>query len=112
MPRFVRILAVALLAIFAAGTVVHAAGAATMAIKMALAADGAMSMPDCAGCDADGDGDGPACNLVCTAPFVADLRPETTENVPAAVSTAEPTGIYDFVGRSGPPDPYPPRTLT
>lgn len=113
MPKFVRILVVALLAVFAAGSVVHATGMTTMAVKMALADSGPMDMADCTGCDADdngGDG-GLACDLVCTTSLVADLGTESPLSVPVPVSTAGPKGAYDFLGRTGPPDPYPPRTL-
>lgn len=113
MAKFVRIVVVALLAAFAAGSVVHATGMTTMALKMAFADGGTMDMADCTGCDADGDGDdgGLVCDLVCTVPFVADLGMQSIVSAPVAVSTAEPTSVYDFVGRTGPPDPYPPRTL-
>ena len=113
MSKFVRVLVVAFLAVFAAGSVVHATSLTTMAVKMALADSGPMDMADCAGCDSDGNGDkgGLACDLVCTAPFVADLGTGSTLSGPVAVSTATPKGDYDFVGRTGPPEPYPPRTL-
>ena len=113
MQKFVRILAAALLVVFAAGSVVHATSATTMAVKMALADGGPMDMADCTGCYTDGNGDegGLICDPVCTAPLVADLGTEFTVSVPVAVPTAEPRGVYDFVGRTGPPDPYPPRTL-
>lgn len=113
MPSLVRILFVALLAVVAASSVVHAASTTTMAVKMALAEDGNMDMPDCTGCDADSDGaeGGLVCDLVCTAPFVANLGINSAVNIPVAVSTAEPAGVCDFVGRTGVPDPYPPRTL-
>lgn len=113
MPKFVRILVAALLAVFAVGSVVHATSTTTMAVKMALADGGPMDMADCTGCDAEGNGDdgGLTCDLVCNAPFVADLGTESTVSVPVAVSTVEPRGVYDFVGRTGPPDPHPPRTL-
>lgn len=113
MSKFVRILVVALLAVFAAGSVVHATSTTTMAVKMALADGDTMEMADCTGCDTDGRGDdgGLACDLVCTAPFVADLATKFDLSGPVGVSTAGQKGIYDFVGRTGPPDPYPPRTL-
>lgn len=113
MSKFVRILVVALLAVFAVGSVVHATSTTTMAVKMATANGGPMDMADCTGCDADGNGDesGLACDLVCTAPFVADLGAGTALGVPVGESTAALKGVYDFVGRTGPPVPYPPRTL-
>ena len=113
MPSFARILVVALLALFAAGLVVNATSTATMAVKMALADIDHRDMADCTGCDAGGNGyqGGLACDLACTAPFVADLGTESTLSAPAAVSTVTSTGDYDFVGRTGAPEPYPPRTL-
>lgn len=113
MSRFVRIIVVAFLAVFAAGSVVHAASTTTMAVKMALADSGPMDMADCTECDAGSNGDegGPTCDLVCTAPFVADLGTGNILSGPVAVSTATPKGVYDFVGRTGSPEPYPPRAL-
>lgn len=113
MSKLARILVVALLAVFAAGSVVHATVATTMIVNMTFADDGLMDMADCASCDTDENGDesGLVCDFVCTAPFIAGLGPATALSLPAAVSRAASTGSYDFVGRTGPPDPYPPRTL-
>lgn len=112
MSSLARIFFVALLAVFAAGSVGNAANATTMAVKMALADTGTMDMATCTDCDADGgDDDALVCDFVCTAPFVADLSMESAVSIPVSVSTDEPTGVYDFAGRTGPPDPYPPRTL-
>lgn len=113
MPSLARILFVALLAVFVAGSVANAASTTTMAVKMALAETGTMDMAACTDCDADGDADDDTllCDLVCTAPFVADLGNESAVGNPFALLHAQPIGVYDFVGRTGPPDPYPPRTL-
>lgn len=113
MLNLARILVAALLAVFAAGSVVHATSATTMAVKMALADGATLDMSDCMGCDAEGSGDegGQTCDLVCTAPFVADLGAGSTTGLPAAVSTVEPKSVYDFVGRTGPPDLHPPRSF-
>jgi hypothetical protein len=101
-----------LLAAVAAGSVAHAASATTMSLEMALADGEPMDMADCEGCgsgDDRGDG-GPGCEMTCLAPMVAYLSEESTL---AAMRRASPTdsSLYDFVGRTGPPEPYPPRTL-
>lgn len=113
MSKFVRILVVAFLAVFAAGSVVHAASTTTMTVKMALADSGPMDMAECAACDPDGgvDEGGPICSLVCTAPFVADLGTGDILSGPVVVATATPKGVYDFVGRTSSPEPHPPRAL-
>lgn len=112
MSRLARTLLVALLAVFAASVVVHAASATTMAVKMALADGGAMDMADCDGCGSGdaGDKSGPPCDIVCIAPFVATVNAETAPAFPMS-ATAVTWVSRDFAGRTGPPDPYPPRTL-
>lgn len=103
---------VALLAVFAASVVVHAASATTMAVKMALADGGAMDMADCDGCGSGdaGDKSGPPCDMVCIAPFVATVNAEASPAFPMS-ATAVTWVSRDFAGRTGPPDPYPPRSL-
>ncbi|WP_372071403.1 hypothetical protein P7L75_23140 [Tistrella mobilis] len=110
MKRFTRILALTLLAVFAAGTVAHAAGATTMAVKMALAAAGAMDMGDCEGCGSGGDDgkSGATCDIICISPFAGTLNVEGSFLLPIATAPSA-FGRYDFVGCTGPPDPYPPR---
>lgn len=108
MRSSVRIVIFAFLAAFAVSTVAHGASAAVMIAKMALG-DG-MHMADCEGCGpAGGKGDaGSACDLVCTTPLAgtvcADkaLQPPVTEH-------ADDDVALGAVGRTGPPDPYPPR---
>jgi hypothetical protein len=106
-------IAVALLAVFAAGSVVHVASATTVSLQMALADGAAMDMADCEGCGTGGDGDesGLACGTVCVAPFTATLAQENASGLRVVAKSPAPSGVHDFVGRTGPPDPYPPRTL-
>jgi hypothetical protein len=113
MFRLARILLVALLAVFAASGVVHAASATTMAVKMALADGDAMDMADCDGCGSGdaGNKSGPPCDMVCIAPFVATVNAETALAFPMS-ATAVDWASRDFAGRTGPPDPYPPRNLS
>lgn len=116
MSKLVRLLACALLAAFAAGSVVQAASATTMALKMAFAGSGAMDMAgDMAGCDGCGSGDkagdgGLACQAACLAPLAANLYQESAlAPFPCAAPAA--VGLCDAVGRTAPPEPHPPRTL-
>ena len=111
MKRFTRTFALILLAVFAAGTVAHAASATTMSLKMALAAGGTMDMDDCEGCGSGGDDgkSGATCDIICISPFAGTLNAEGSFLRPVA-ATPSAFGLYDFAGRTGPPDPYPPRS--
>ena len=110
--KLVRIFVFALLTAFAVGSVAHATSATAMSLKMALADGGAMDMADCQGCGSDNEGDdgGLGCDMVCVAPLLANLSPEGS--VPAVTGISPSArAFYDLVGRTGPPEPYPPRTL-
>lgn len=109
MKPFARVLVIAVLAVFAAGSTVHAAAAAAMDVKMSMAAAGGMDMDGCDGCGDSGDGK-MACDPVCVTPLLA------VANQDAILRDAAP-GIFGKVraegirGQTGPPDPYPPRTI-
>lgn len=112
MVKPVQILVFALLTAFAVGSIAHAAGTTTMSLKMALGDAGVVDMADCQGCGTDTDGDegGLDCDVVCVAPILAYLSPE--EGVPAVTGlTPSVRAFYNLVGRTGPPEPSPPRTL-
>jgi len=112
MVKFGRIFVFALLTAFAVSSIAHATSATTMSIKMALADGGAMDMADCQGCGSDSGGDdgGLGCDMVCVAPLLASLSPEGS--IPAVTGICPSArALYDLVGRTGPPEPYPPRTL-
>ncbi|MBA4228765.1 hypothetical protein [Parvibaculum sp.] len=112
MVKLVRIFVFALLAAFAVGSGAHAMSTTTMSIKMALADGGAMDMADCQGCGSDGDGDdgGLSCSMVCVTPLLASLSPEGSVPLVTGISPSV-RAFYDLAGRTGPPEPYPPRTL-
>jgi hypothetical protein len=108
MDRLARILAIVLLAVFAAGTVAHATPATSMSLAMSVSTMGDADMGDCDACPPEG-GKASLCGQVCLAPFAA---------IPAAAGIALPfvaTGIAssplkapDGLVRS--PDLSPPRT--
>lgn len=101
-----------MLALFAMGIVVHSAGATTMSLKMALGDVGAADMADCQGCGADTDSEeaGPTCDIVCTVSFAADLGQVDTFS-PRFAELATLQLVEHLTGRTGLPEPYPPRIL-
>ena len=110
MKPFTRVLALIFLAAFAVSMAVHTAGATTMALKMA---SGTMDMGDCERCGSD-DGDekrAATCNIVCVSSFSGTLNADQAvhRRPPATPSVF---GLYDFVCRTEPPDPFPPRFLS
>lgn len=107
--RSVRILTIVLLAAFAAGSVAHAASATVMDVTMALAGAGGTDMPECDGC-ADGDDNPPPCNGLCVAPLLAMSNPGPILHPVVDAQTGD-ASTHDVVGRTGPPDPSPPRTI-
>lgn len=107
-----RIFTLALLALFAVGTVVHSAGATSMSLKMALSDAGLTDMADCQGCgtDTDGEDNGPTCDNVCTVSFAASLGQVDTVS-PDIAHVTRPLLVQHLAGRTGLPEPYPPRLL-
>ena len=104
---------VALTLAFAAGTVLHAARATVMDLTMA-GLSSAMLMPGCDGCGDDSDDRQDAvmaaCFGLCATPVMASLpvqllQPTVVSALPSAVGRPIPRG------RTGPPDPYPPRII-
>lgn len=114
MRQIVRALLVALILAFAAGTVVQASRAVAMDMAMA-GMSATMSMQgcdDCNGGETDHPGDSMAsCFAMCIAPAFA-LPPQYEASAPAGL-LALPVGFGTPVlaGRTGSPDPYPPRTI-
>jgi len=105
-----RILMLAMLVVFATGSVVNAVAASAMDLKMVLIdADGA-GMTDCPDCESGSDGDMPkACDSSCLQPLLATLDDEVTVRLPKlregeVLAAPRPSSL------SGPPDPYPPRS--
>ena len=69
-----------------------------------------MGMGDCDECESDGGDEKSAatCDIVCVSPISGTLNPEQTSHRWTA-TTLSVFGLYDFVYRTEPPDPYPPR---
>jgi len=112
MRRFLRFSIIGLLAVFAASSVVQAAGASAMSVEMAFPDGGTMAMADCETCSS-GDRDDRTdvvCDVVCVPPFAAHLGGHEATISP--VAAAHTLGSADrFVGRIGGPEPNPPRFL-
>lgn len=113
MRNLASLIAFVFLAVFAASTIVHAVSANAMALDMAMADGGAMSMPDCQGCPEDGGSDANAsCDLVCTSPAFAVLKAACVSQVmPQLLRRDRPLGMLLPRGLRAPPDPFPPRIL-
>jgi hypothetical protein len=98
------------LTVFAVGSVVHAANATSMNMQMALTAIDSGDMGDCQDCP-DGRDDMQACDNVCVSPILA-VVPSGQPDLPEAETTTESPVPHSVTGRSGLPDPYPPRSIT
>jgi hypothetical protein len=106
MSKLARILAVVFLAAFGAGTAAHTAAATDMYLKMSMS--GMDGMPDCQHCPG-GDGQASACDQFCVTSLAAICAPVAAEFPRVAcVLSLPPEGQWG--GRTGPPEPYPPRT--
>tara|TARA_R110001606_G_scaffold196701_2_gene344243 strand:- start:350 stop:682 length:333 start_codon:yes stop_codon:yes gene_type:complete len=107
MKLLTRILTVILLVGFAGAITVHNAAAATMTIAMALGDNGGMA--GCDGCGTDGD-DAATCDIVCiTSLSVMVGADDANTAIPGGSFTD--SAVIGFIGRAGPPDPYPPRSF-
>ena len=109
MDKLARILAIVLLAVFAAGTVAHATQATSMSLAMSVPMMTDADMGDCDACPPD-DGKASLCGQVCLAPFAAIPAAAGIELPFAASGIAiSPLKAPDGLIRS--PDPSPPRTI-
>ncbi|UWQ43976.1 hypothetical protein K3718_21680 (plasmid) [Leisingera aquaemixtae] len=114
MQKFVHMLAIMFLALFAASSVVHTVSANSMALDMAAAAVDTDIMPDCQGCEADeaGTSNVGSCDIDCTTPGIAML-----DAAPGPLNAVFPWRQYRMTGMAlpsglrGVPDPFPPRSL-
>ena len=109
MTRFCRIFMIVILAAFAAGTVANAANAATMSLKMSLAGVDGADLDICPDCS-DGKADMPSCDNVCVSPILA-VMPSGQPSMPAAQTSSESALLQSIFGPTGPPDPYPPKSI-
>jgi hypothetical protein len=104
-----RILWLVLIAAFLASSAVQAGAVTAMSLKMTLAGSGPMASHDCDGCGSEHAG-GTACEMVCIASFAAILNSEKV--APGLVLPRfSPGTTHAFIDRTGPPEPYPPRSL-
>lgn len=109
MSKIARILAVVFLAVFAAGTAAHAAAATDMSLKMSMASMDAGGDMDCTGCPGD-EGQAAACDQFCVTTPAALCAP-------AGIGLPDGADVVAILlgsrpdGRTGPPEPYPPRTI-
>lgn len=108
----VRIFTIILLALFATSIVMNSAGGAPMSLKMAQTDTGIADMTDCQGCGADSDSKGiaPDCDIACTVSCAANFSQADTFS-PCFAKPAILQSTKHLVGRTGPPEPYPPRVL-
>ncbi|MDP2734174.1 MAG: hypothetical protein Q8O63_13885 [Hoeflea sp.] len=86
-----------------------AANAAGMNMQMALAAIDKGDMGDCQDCP-DGGGDMQACDTGCLSPMLAVIS-SGQPGLPEVVITVEHLAHRSLAGRTGLPDPYPPRSI-
>lgn len=117
MTLFSRMLLVLVLAVFAAGSVVHAAGASTMAVDMAMVEmsdmdPASMGSADCNACG-DEDGAGTAvCDLVCSAGgFAAVPEADTPELRPTMYDLRQQFSDVKLSGVGNFPLRDPPRSI-
>lgn len=110
MARYVRIFMVMMLTAFAAGSVVNAANATSMNMQMALSSLDSGDMGDCQDCP-DGGDDMQVCDNVCVSPILA-VVPSGQTGLPEARTRTESLVLQSVTGRTGLPDPYPPRSIT
>jgi hypothetical protein len=110
MDKLARILAIVLLAAFAASTVAHAANVTRMSLAMSPATMAGGDMDDCEGCPPGDDGKVSLCGQVCFAPFAAIPAAAGIELPLVTVGVAS-CPLQAFDGLASPPDPSPPRTI-
>jgi len=96
------------LAAFVAGTIVHVSSATAMNLKMALAADDG-GMVGCKVCPDDNEKMTP-CDNDCVVPTLAILS-DVEAQVPPAERVATRAIAENMSGRTGPPEPFPPRNI-
>ena len=115
MSRLSDILVVALMAVLAAWSVMQVATATTMSPEtsaMMAAESGAMDMDNCPECDTGEEGKvDRLCHLVCVSPTLADLVVIQMFGSALGVTSHVLKIERQPVGRTDPPDPYPPRSV-
>lgn len=113
--KFRRISAVLMALVLAIGLATHGLGGPDMIVKSAIAAASDVPMSSdmpmqgkCNGCAGDEKGFAPAaCSAFCCAVIALPVVAVVLDAIPA--ETLSPMAGADAIGRTNPPDPYPPR---
>ncbi|MGH1479269.1 MAG: hypothetical protein ACRBM6_11230 [Geminicoccales bacterium] len=101
---------VLLLAAFAAGTIVQSAQATFMDVEISVTSEAPED--GCGGCFPDTNGDAMTCVAGCVVPLATSLPAIDNELSPEfSNSTLRASLALILFGRSGQPDPFPPRTI-
>lgn len=113
MRKVAHIAMIIFLALYAASAVAHSVNASVMKIEMVASEEADMEMSDCLGCDVDEDAAaGPACDMVCTSPFAATFPASPGLVLTAPLPLERRISEVQATGRTGSPEPFPPRTLS
>ena len=108
MKRYARILTILMLAVFAAGSVVHTANTTSMNTTMALAVIDNGDLDNCQDCP-DGGDNMQSCDYVCVSPVLAIVQ-SSESSQPATAAITEILVLRSMTGLTDLPNPYPPRS--
>lgn len=107
-----RLLIVALLAVFSAGSAVHAGGATSMTIAMAVAESSDAGMADCEACGVRDGSAMAACDLQCASAAHAAVPASAVAGmVPVLAQTVTWPADTRLTGLGSPPPGHPPRHI-
>ncbi|MGJ3260600.1 MAG: hypothetical protein ACFE0S_13455 [Rhodospirillales bacterium] len=109
MKQVRQLLVVGLIAVFAFGTLVHAASATTMAVDMAITDIQSDGDGICQACPDDSNS-APLCDLICLTTFVALPISLQVERI-ASEAAFGPAPDRDTISQIGSPDPGPPKSI-
>lgn len=108
MTSRLRITVLALQILFILGTGLQSASATSMWLDMTFGED--MGPGDCEACGIDGHGGSDAgCDTLCTGTFAADQAAIAELIIPAGTQPVH-TNPSALFSRTGPPEPFPPRS--
>ncbi|ASY65689.1 hypothetical protein SJ05684_b47070 (plasmid) [Sinorhizobium sojae CCBAU 05684] len=110
MTQLIRLLAVVLVALLAAGTVVHTQKATAMSAAVSTAVMTDADMDDCDECPPADEGRASSCIDFCLGSFAAIPATALVE-LPFTTPDSAVSSSDDLDGRAVPPDPFPPRSI-
>ena len=112
MSMIVRMIVVLTLAVFAAGSVAHAAGSTVMDVEMAAVQASDMGMTDCDPCGGEDEAAAVACDPACSTGGFASLGAGQSSAVVLAATTARPHAYgVRLSGLASLPLKHPPRFI-